>query len=150
MPFEWDAKLLWLFIDFLHSFLNVCFDLAFFRCQKYGAIIAPIPKGADKNPYPHSHTEALISLVSCIYKVFTWVLNNRITGFTEDTNVLHRYDEQNGFRKSRSCRDHIFGHTSIVWNSLAKNKRYLYMFYWLTKSLWLGWTKSFNVEAFGQ
>ena len=70
------------------------------------AIIALIPKGANKKPYlPLSHRG--ISLVSCIYIVFTGVLNNRMTGFTEDMNAM--YDEQNRFSKSRSRRDHIFG-----------------------------------------
>ena len=42
------------------------------------------------------------------------MLNHRISAFCDDNNLLS--DEQNGFRRGRSCDDHIFTLSSIVQN----------------------------------
>ncbi len=57
-----------------------------------------------------------ISLLSCVYKLYSAILNNRLAIFFEENDILH--DEQNGFRGKRSCLDHIFTLTSIVKNKL--------------------------------
>ena len=51
-------------------------------------------------------------------KIYTSLLNNRIVNFCEEFNVI--VDEQNGFRRSRSCEDHLFGITSIVRNRINR------------------------------
>ena len=53
-----------------------------------------------------------ISLISCIAKIYSSLLNSRLTSFLEDNNTLA--DEQNGFRCSRSCEDHVFLLSSII------------------------------------
>ena len=41
-------------------------------------------------------------------------LNNRIQSFLEENSII--VDEQNGFRKDRSCLDHIFTLNSLIQN----------------------------------
>ena len=53
-------------------------------------------------------------------KVFTGILNNRITQFTDMNKMI--VDEQNGFRKGRSRSDHIFTLNSTIKYYLNRNK----------------------------
>ena len=53
-----------------------------------------------------------ISLISCIAKIYSSILNSRLTSYLEDHDIL--VDEQNGFRRSRSCEDHVFVLSSII------------------------------------
>ena len=106
-------------ISILHMFFNHCFTLGIVPDIWNKAIISPIPKGADKNPYlPLSYRG--ISLLSCIFILHTGILNNRIVEFTDDFDIMS--EEQNGFRKGRSCREHIFVLTSIIRNRMAVNQ----------------------------
>ncbi len=50
----------------------------------------------------------------------TGIINNCIVCYCEDNNVHE--DEQNGFRKKRSCEDHIFTLTYILRNRMAEAK----------------------------
>ena len=52
--------------------------------------------------------------MSTVAKRFSTILNNRITNHLDDNGLL--CNEQNGFRKLRSCLDHIYTFTSIVRN----------------------------------
>ena len=52
--------------------------------------------------------------MSTVAKVFSIILNNRITNHLDDNGLL--CNEQTGFRKLRSCLDHIYTLTSIVRN----------------------------------
>ena len=52
-------------------------------------------------------------------KLHTSFLNSRIDKFFNIDEKL--VDEQNGFRKGRSCQDHIFVFDSIVRNRLHEN-----------------------------
>ena len=47
-----------------------------------------------------------ITLLSCLGKLFTAILNNRLMDFMEDNKILR--ESQAGFRKSYSTIDHIF------------------------------------------
>ena len=46
-----------------------------------------------------------ITLLSCLRKLFTAVLNERLTSYLEDNNMIG--DEQAGFRNGHSTLDHI-------------------------------------------
>ena len=52
--------------------------------------------------------------MSTVAKIFSTILNNRITNHLDDNGLL--CNDQNGFRKLRSCLDHIYTLTSIVRN----------------------------------
>ena len=80
------------------------------------AIVNPIPKGSGKDPYVPLNYRG-ISLLSCLSKTYTSLINERITKYCEINDIL--VDEQNGFRKGRSCSDHLFSLTSIRPNKLT-------------------------------
>ena len=82
------------------------------------AIINPIPKGSGKDPYVPINYRG-ISLLSCISKCYTSIMNERLVRFCDENQIL--VDEQNGFRKHRSCNGHLFSLTSIIRNRLATN-----------------------------
>ena len=103
----------------LFKLFGFCFKNNIVPSDWSKAIICPIPKGSSKNPYsPLSYRG--ISLLPCISKIYTSILNSRITFYLEDENLL--VDEQNGFRDSRSCEDHVFSLATIIQNRLYSNK----------------------------
>ena len=53
-----------------------------------------------------------VSLICNPCKIFSNILNNRLLHFLENNELLA--EEQNGFRKGRSCEDHIFVLASII------------------------------------
>ena len=94
------------------------FGLGVFPDKWSEGIIIPIhKKGAtdDVNNYRG------ITLLSCLSKLFTTILNNRITKFCEDHSVIS--DAQFGFKKDLSTSDAIFTLLNIVQNFLNENKR---------------------------
>ena len=97
-------------VDFMVSLFNVCFDSGNFPfCWKQG-IIVPIPKGSTDNRDPLSYRG--ITLACTSYKLFCNIINQRLSEWVEDNNMLP--EEQNGFRKNRSCIDHLGSLTSII------------------------------------
>ena len=102
--------------NLLLPFINKCFIHNVIPTCWRKAIIVPIPKSASKDPYvPLNYLG--ISLLSCMYKLFTSLINARITAHCESNHLLA--DEQNGFRSGRSCLDHIYSLTSIIRNRKA-------------------------------
>ena len=59
-----------------------------------------------------------VSLLPTISKLYTGVLYERLREHGEE--ILT--DEQNGFRKGRSCTDHIYTLTSIITNNINEKK----------------------------
>ena len=89
------------YIDSSICVLNICKVPSIW--QK--AIISPVPKSAMKDPHVPSEYRR-VSLLSYVGKNYSQVVNNRIVSYCEITDLF--CDEQNGFRKSCSCEDHIF------------------------------------------
>ena len=82
------------------------------------AIIQPIHKKGDTtNPDNYRG----ISLLSCVSKLYTSVINSRLTQWAEDNDVLS--EAQAGFRKDYSTVDHIFTLHAMVSKHLKKNKK---------------------------
>ena len=79
------------------------------------AIIVPILKTKTSDPRVPLNYRG-ISLLSCISNLFGELLNRRLCNYLEHNQLI--VDEQNGFRKNRSCMDHIFVLHSIVKNRL--------------------------------
>ena len=77
--------------------------------------ITPVPKSAMKDPHVPINNHG-ISLLSCVGKMYSSFLSNRMLSYCELCNII--VDEQNGFRKNRSCNDHIFSLSSIIRNRL--------------------------------
>ncbi|UYV73424.1 hypothetical protein LAZ67_10003138 [Cordylochernes scorpioides] len=96
---------------------------------KYPAIwtnstIHPIFKNGYKNSPSNYRGIALISNVS---KLFTSILRSRLEEWVEGRRVIP--ENQAGFRKGRSCIDHIFTLTTLIQLSLRKKRGKLYVFF---------------------
>lgn len=98
---------------------NACFSSGLTPSCWKQAIIFPIPKSTTNDPKIPINYRG-ISLLSCISKVYTSLLNERMVKHFEKNNIL--VDEQNGFRKKRSCMDHTFSISSIIKNRMQENK----------------------------
>ena len=106
-------------VNVLYRFFNLCFEYGKVPSIWQKAIISPVPKSAMKDPHVPSEYRG-VSLLSHVGKIYSQVLNNRIVSYCEITDLF--CDEQNGFRKSRSCQDHIFSLTTIIRNRLKMKK----------------------------
>ena len=81
-------------------------------------MISPIPKDSKTDQRVPLNYRG-ISLLCCSAKLYTSLLNTRISSYFERENII--VDEQNGFRKKRSCQDHIYVLDSIIRNRLDEN-----------------------------
>jgi len=64
-----------------------------------------------------------ITILSCLGKLFTAVLNRRLSKFLETNNILE--ENQAGFRQGYSCSDHIFTLHALI-EILKKRKKKLF------------------------
>ena len=103
----------------LFKLFSFCFEKHIVPSLWLKSVVRPIPKSSDKNPYVPLNYRG-ISLISCIGKIYSSILDNRLISYLDENNIL--VDEQNGFRKSRSCEDHIFTLSSIIKDKKMKNK----------------------------
>ncbi len=78
-----------------------------------------ILKSSSRNPFVPLNYKG-ISLLSCVGKVFSGIINVRVVNFCEENGIYE--DEQNGFSKHRSCEDHIFVLTSITKNRMSEGR----------------------------
>ena len=83
--------------------------------------IHPIYKGKGSPKDPSNYRP--ITIPSCLGKLFTAILNNRLNVFLEDNDILMH--NQAGFRKDYSCSDHIFN-LNCLMQALKKRKRKLF------------------------
>ena len=103
----------------MFNLFKICFNCGRIPSAWQKAIIlCPIPKSAAKDPHIPLNYRG-ISLLSCIAKAYSSLLNRRIVIFCELTYAFS--DEQNGCRHDRSCVDHIFSLTAIIRNRMAVN-----------------------------
>jgi hypothetical protein len=80
-------------------------------------VINPIYKNKGDITKPENYRP--ITLLSCLGKLFTSIINNRLTKFMETNNLLNNC--QAGFRKNQSTSDHIFVLHSII--SILNNSK---------------------------
>ncbi|CAC5401696.1 unnamed protein product [Mytilus coruscus] len=91
-------------IELLYQILSGCFQLGKVPLEWTRGIINPILKpNADDERIPLNYRG--ITLISVPCKIYCIILNQRISKWLEDNN--HLCEEQNGFRKGRSCEEHI-------------------------------------------
>ena len=105
-------------VPYLKNVFNVLFDKGMFPEEWSKAIIIPLHKKGDKNN-PDNYRG--ISLLSILSKVFTHIINSRLTRWTESNSVLN--DAQAGFRKGRSTIDHMFTLYAAIEKHLLKNTK---------------------------
>lgn len=79
----------------LHSLFNLCFQHGVSPQQWSRCIILPIGKGSSSiSTQPLTHRG--LALQSCVYKLYSLLLNKRLLNYFENNNMLH--ETQNGFR----------------------------------------------------
>ena len=84
------------FIYFLHTLFNVCFNKDVVPAIWGKCVIKPIPKSSSADPRdPLSYRG--IALASAVYKIYCSVINEQLSNWAESNNLIA--DEQNGFRK---------------------------------------------------
>lgn len=99
--------------EVIHRLFMLCFESHIIPSVWRQAIICPILKDSNSDPRVPLNYRG-ISLLSTIYKMYSSILNHRLVSYLEDNNLL--VDEQNGFRRERSCADHVFTLNSIIQN----------------------------------
>ena len=96
----------------LHKFFNICFQSGLNPTDWSYSDIKPIPKPDKDSRDPLQNR--CITILCCIAKVYSSILNSRLKKYLEDNELL--VEEQNGFRSSRSCIDHIFVLVTMLRN----------------------------------
>jgi hypothetical protein len=101
-----------------HTFFNYCFSTGLVPDMWNKGLIKPIPKGTniDKR-LPLNYRGICLSVT--ISKIYSSILNTRLLEYLETNEKL--IDEQNGFRKLRSCVDHLYVLTTIIRNRKAQS-----------------------------
>ena len=82
-------------------------------------------KGKNQDPKePLSYRP--VALICNPSKVYTSILNKKLVKYLEANHIL--VEEQNGFRKGRSCFDHIFVLDAIIDMKFSKKTMFIWMF----------------------
>ncbi|KAL4221122.1 hypothetical protein ACF0H5_019381 [Mactra antiquata] len=102
----------------LCDIFNAILNSGYFPDTWTEGVIVPLHKRGDKHNVKMYRG---ISLVSCLSKLFTTVLNNRIVDFCESNNTIS--DAQFGFRKNRSTVDASYILINLIQQYLNENKR---------------------------
>ena len=103
-------------IAVIHQLFQLIFDTSIIPSVWRQSIICPILKDPSSDRSVPMNYRG-ISLLSCISKLYSSILNKRITKYLEENNILA--EEQNGFRTDRSCEDHVFTLNSVIRNNTA-------------------------------
>ena len=99
-------------IELLHGLFTMCFRKVLIPDTWRMSIINPIPKAQGFPPDPLKYRG--LALQSCIYKIFSAIMNRCLMTYLESENILE--EEQNGFQGRRSCLQHIFALQTITRN----------------------------------
>ena len=105
-------------VDLLYRIISVCFEKGIVPDQWKTGIVNPIVK-PNSTDLRRPLTYRGITLISVPCKVYCDILNRRLSSWIEDSGIMA--DEQNGFRKNRSCQDHIYTLHSILSNRMNTN-----------------------------
>ena len=99
-------------VQFLHALFSFCFKHGISPMVWQKGIIQPILKTGMDEREPLSYRG--ITLLSVICKIYCDIIRERLTNFLEKECIIK--EEQNGFRKKRSCLDHLYSLYSIIEN----------------------------------
>ena len=95
-----------------HAFFQLCFISGLSPSEWDNSNIKPIPK-KDKDLRDPLQNRC-ITIMCCVAKLYSSILNRRLQKYLEQNKIL--VEEQNGFRASRSCIDHILVLCCILRN----------------------------------
>jgi len=105
------------FLLYITTLFQLCFDNARLPLSWCMARIIPIYK---KGPKDDPNNYRPISILSTGLKLYTKILNNRLTEWCRKWSKISDY--QAGFRKKRSCADHIFTLMALTQIQLSQGK----------------------------
>ena len=105
-------------LPFLVKFFNFIFDHGLFPDEWSLAILHPLHKKGDIN-VPDNYRG--ISLLNICSKLYSFVLNKRITKWIDDNEIIG--EEQAGFRQERSTFDHIFTLLALIQKQLLRHRK---------------------------
>ena len=98
-------------IDLLYRIINFCFENGSVPSEWNKGVIRPIPK-SDANDPRDPLCYRGICLISIPCKVYADILNVRFSQWIDENNIV--VDEQNGFRRNRSCLEHIYALYTVI------------------------------------
>lgn len=108
-----------LLMPFYHKLFNIVFETGLIpESWLIGSIVPIFKNKGDKND-PKNYRP--ITILSCVGKLFTAVLNNRLTEYLETYQLLNK--NQAGFRKKHSTVDHIFVLHTLAEICKRRNKK---------------------------
>jgi ribonuclease HI len=99
------------------------------------ATIVPIPKPGKDDTDPSSYRP--IALTSCICKVMERMINNRLMWYLETNGLIS--PAQSGFRKQRSCMDHVVRLETFIREGFAQKQHVVAIFFDLEKAYDTTW-----------
>ena len=103
----------------LTGFFKHLFDSALIPSICRNAVLKPIPRSSTMDPRIPLEYRG-ISLLSTVYKLYSSLLNKRLTSCGELHDLFA--EEQNGFRAGRSCEDHCFVLSTIIRKRNLQNQ----------------------------
>ena len=98
--------------NLIYHFLRLCFKSGLNPVDWDLSDIKPIPKKDKDSRDPLQNR--CITLICCVAKIYSKLLNVRLQKYLAANNLL--VEEQNGFRASRSCIDHLFVLCTVLRN----------------------------------
>ena len=117
-------SLLGIISPLLHTLFNSIFNKGSFPSEWSKAIIFPLHK---KGPLNDPSNYRGISLLNVMGKIFTKILNNRLSQYVEEMNILS--ESQGGYRRGYSTIDQAFVLHALVQKYLIKRKGRFYCLY---------------------
>ena len=105
-------------LSHITDLFNAILDSGCFPDNWTEGIIVPLFKKGDENDVNNFRA---VTLVSCLSKLFTAVLNKRVNDCSEKYNTVS--DAQFGFKKGFSTVNAIYTLHSLIQNVLNNNKR---------------------------
>jgi hypothetical protein len=107
-----------LLIPLLNKLFNRVLDTGHYPTSWSQAVIVPIHKKGDSLD-PNNYRG--ISLLSCLGKLFTSIINQRLLTWSEGSDIIS--DAQFGFKRGVSTADAIFALHTIISKTFASSKR---------------------------
>ena len=118
---EHISSTLSIFMPVYLKFFNIIYESGFVPEEWLIGLVKPIYKNKGDPTKPDNYRP--ITLLSCLGKVFTCILNHRLETFGNEINLLK--ENQAGFRKSYSTLDHVLT-LQFLSNILLQRKKKLF------------------------
>ena len=108
-----------LMLPIYEKLFNLVFDTAMIPESWLEGNILPIYKNKGDTQNPENYRP--ITLLSCVGKLFTSIINNRLTNYADKYDIIT--DSQTGFRHGFSTLDNLFVINTLIDMAKAKSKK---------------------------